>query len=353
MLPATPTVAATSAGHLVINEVTYWPAPHQPEWIELYNGGSSAVHLFGGSVSNVDGDLVRLPPWTLPGHDFLVVSFSSGRDDRNFSDGAGIFHAGAFGAFLSDASGAVALRRGSTVADFVAYSATGKVPSGPLYRKAVGEHQWPRGGFFASVDTRTTFLTTPVQRGGSIGRDAAGTDRNSPADWGPLGGVDALGSTPGKPNRSSFDALVPKVTSNQARDVRPQANPVQWTIMMLVDPRDPFVDQAADTAMVEMAKVGSDTNVNMVVQTGRHREYVRKGRRTETDVPAAEAVDPSDPATLTAFINWAKMNYPAAHYVFVLFGHGDGWKAVMRGKRAGQNALIMSTLSTGLSALGQ
>ena len=31
-----------------------------------------------------------------------------------------------------------------------------------------------------------------------------------------------------------------------------------------------------------------------------------------------------DPANLTNFVQWAKTNYPAAHYALVIRDHGDG-----------------------------
>jgi hypothetical protein len=34
----------------------------------------------------------------------------------------------------------------------------------------------------------------------------------------------------------------------------------------------------------------------------------------------------ADPATLTSFVNWATINYPAEKYLLVLWNHGGGWK---------------------------
>jgi hypothetical protein len=36
--------------------------------------------------------------------------------------------------------------------------------------------------------------------------------------------------------------------------------------------------------------------------------------------------DMSDPAVLANFVNWATTNYPADHYLLVLWDHGGGWK---------------------------
>lgn len=44
----------------------------------------------------------------------------------------------------------------------------------------------------------------------------------------------------------------------------------------------------------------------------------------DVDKWAQGEVNMGDPANLTGFVQWAKTNYPAAHYALVIRDHGDG-----------------------------
>src|SRR6185369_5154678 len=54
---------------------------NSPDWIELYNSGSSAVNLTGWSLTDEAGKPAkwRFPPTLLPGDSYLVI-FASSRD---------------------------------------------------------------------------------------------------------------------------------------------------------------------------------------------------------------------------------------------------------------------------------
>jgi hypothetical protein len=372
-VPAFNSASSGARSHVVVNEVLYWPSGSHPEWVELYNKGGS-TSLGGWRLSNLRGRSIRLPGWTLPPNSYLVVYFGPGRDDRDFSDHRGSYHAGSVRGFLSNRAGGVVLRRPRSIADFVAYSATGKRPEGRLFGAAVHANQWPARAFFRSVVLRPLdFLTTPVSRGDSIGRFASSFDSDRPGDWSSLGGRDALGPTPGRVNRETLGKLVrsgsPRATASGAAPRR------QWTVMMLVDPH-PIegrreVEHLAEYDVKKITEgITSTNNINFVVQYApkkgqgapggkllyfRHLVTRKKLDPSPVPVPGpdgqgGDSTDPSKAETTRDFINWAQREYPARHYIFVYYGHGRGWKGVMRGE---DDSLTMSRMSRGLSALGQ
>ena len=114
-----------------------------------------------------------------------------------------------------------------------------------------------------------------------------------------------------------------------------------WTFMVYLD-ADNNLESAGIGDFLEMAAVGSDANVRIVVQFDRRdgydtsyedwqtckRFFVTSGM---TPIAANQISDlgesnMGDPATLTAFINWATTNYPATNYALVLWNHGGGWR---------------------------
>ena len=93
---------------------------------------------------------------------------------------------------------------------------------------------------------------------------------------------------------------------------------------------------------LEMANIGSDDYINIVVQFDRRSGYSTKyGDWTSTKrfyvtrsmAPTPEnavedlgELNHGDPNTLIDFVNWAKGNYPANNYALILWNHGGGWR---------------------------
>ncbi|MHC1727638.1 MAG: clostripain-related cysteine peptidase [Syntrophobacteraceae bacterium] len=114
----------------------------------------------------------------------------------------------------------------------------------------------------------------------------------------------------------------------------------QWTFMVYMVGDCDLEDQAVGD-FLSMAAVGSDSNVNIVVQfdraVGYNSEYenwttCKRYLVTPGMTPtAANALmdlgeaDMGDPNTLRDFINWAASNYPAQRYALILWDHGGGW----------------------------
>ena len=117
----------------------------------------------------------------------------------------------------------------------------------------------------------------------------------------------------------------------------------QWTVMVYMDgDSNDFMEGAAIDDFLEMNKVGSDENVNILVQfdrvSGQDARYggwttTKRFRVTSGMDPTAEnALDDleelnmGDPAILQGFINWGITNYPANNYALILWNHGGGWR---------------------------
>ena len=112
-----------------------------------------------------------------------------------------------------------------------------------------------------------------------------------------------------------------------------------WTVMVYLD-GDNNLDYYAWDDLSEMESIGSTDKVNIVVQldpystcTGTYRYYVT-GTEQGSAYPyySADIVQTlpeqnmADPNVLANFINWATTNYPAEHYLLVLWNHGGGWR---------------------------
>jgi hypothetical protein len=118
-----------------------------------------------------------------------------------------------------------------------------------------------------------------------------------------------------------------------------------WTIMVYMD-GDNDLESAAIDDINELEFVGSDANVNIVVQIDRipgydssngdwtttKRYYVTQdasgydGTIVSTEISDLGEQNMGNPTTLINFVNWAQTTYPADYYLLVLWDHGDGWK---------------------------
>lgn len=115
----------------------------------------------------------------------------------------------------------------------------------------------------------------------------------------------------------------------------------KWTYAVYLD-ADNNLEDAGVADFLEMAKAGSNADINIVVQFDRASGYdttygdwktckrfkITKGM-TPTAANAIEDLGESNmgaPETLTNFITWVWLNYPADRYALVLWNHGGGWR---------------------------
>jgi hypothetical protein len=106
----------------------------------------------------------------------------------------------------------------------------------------------------------------------------------------------------------------------------------KWTVMVYLA-GDNNLDSAGVADLKEMKKVGSSPALAVAAQFDRtgnkgttKRYLLRKGGSLEADVVAdLGETNTGDPAVLRDFILWAAAEFPAEHYMTVIWNHGSGW----------------------------
>jgi hypothetical protein len=100
---------------------------------------------------------------------------------------------------------------------------------------------------------------------------------------------------------------------------------------------DNNLESAALEDLNEMEQAGSSSSVNIVVQLDQYSNYnhckrylVTRDYNTSTIsstvLQDAGNVDMANSASLLSFLNYGISNFPASHYMVVLWDHGSGWK---------------------------
>jgi len=116
-----------------------------------------------------------------------------------------------------------------------------------------------------------------------------------------------------------------------------------WTVMIYLD-ADNDLESAGIDDFMEMSEVGSQSGVNIIVLldrvngydtsydnwNGTKLFYVTQGITPSASNAIADwgEADMGDPQTLVNFIAWGIQNYPAEHYLVVLWDHGGGMSGV-------------------------
>jgi hypothetical protein len=72
-----------------------------------------------------------------------------------------------------------------------------------------------------------------------------------------------------------------------------------------------------------------------------------------SEISGGSNVDMTDPNQLQAFIQWAKTNYPASHYLLVLWNHGGGYTGLIQDETSGRSGLMsLEDLKAALTGVG-
>jgi hypothetical protein len=106
----------------------------------------------------------------------------------------------------------------------------------------------------------------------------------------------------------------------------------KWTFMVYLA-GDNNLDNNGVIDLNEMKKVGSTDEVNIIAQFDREpaglptrRFYLKKGTTLDSDVvQSLGETNTGDAAAIIDFIKWSVNDYPAEHYLLVLWNHGQGW----------------------------
>ncbi|HOF86961.1 MAG TPA: clostripain-related cysteine peptidase [Armatimonadota bacterium] len=163
----------------------------------------------------------------------------------------------------------------------------------------------------------------------------------------PAGPRTLLISAPG------FQAVAAAVTvnANAVVDIASSTlTPVtrKWTVLVYLN-ADNDLEYYGVQDVNEMEAVPDSEQVTVVVQMDRapgwdttngnwtdtRRFVIRHDQDSAVMTSALEAnalelmgeVDMGDPAQLAAFIAWGKANFPAEHYLLVVWNHGSGWRS--------------------------
>ena len=105
-----------------------------------------------------------------------------------------------------------------------------------------------------------------------------------------------------------------------------------WTIMVYLA-GDNNLDSAGVVDLNEMKTIGTSDRVAVLAQFDRAgnkgvttRYCLRKGTTLARDaVLTLGETNMGDPRVLEDFVTWGVTNYPADHYLLVLWNHGAGW----------------------------
>uniref|UniRef100_A0A831U611 Peptidase C11 n=1 Tax=Geobacter metallireducens TaxID=28232 RepID=A0A831U611_GEOME len=105
-----------------------------------------------------------------------------------------------------------------------------------------------------------------------------------------------------------------------------------WTIMVYLA-GDNNLDSAGMVDIKEMKTVGTTDQIAVLVQFDRAgakaqtvRYCLKKGTPLAKDaVQSLGETNMGDPKVLEDFVTWGATNYPADHYLLVLWNHGSGW----------------------------
>jgi hypothetical protein len=145
----------------------------------------------------------------------------------------------------------------------------------------------------------------------------------------------------------------------------PDINPAKWTFMVYIDADDNTLEEQAISDFIEMADIGSNEDINIVVQLDRtpedddsyndwtdcRRFLITKGLTPAegNEVINIGEVNMGDTATLVSFVQWAAYNYPAEKYALVISSHGKGWEGSCWDESSGNDNLNLIEMRGALS----
>jgi Clostripain family len=182
------------------------------------------------------------------------------------------------------------------------------------------------GGF----DNDVTTMTSVVRRVLAVPDTGAVVDYFEEA----IEGIDraAVGAVRSARGISPAEAA-PRSTSRVragAPAVRASTSRKKWTVMVWMA-GDNDLEEFGDSDIAEMKRVGSNDDINVIVQLDRMRDdntrryFVRAGARADDDVvEELGETNTGDPVVATDFFRWAIERYPADQLMGVIWNHGAG-----------------------------
>ena len=108
----------------------------------------------------------------------------------------------------------------------------------------------------------------------------------------------------------------------------PKPSIKSWSVIVYMD-GDNSLSAETEDDLLEMEEAGSSNEINIVAQVDTKTDPVKRyfiERDNAKLIQNLGELDMSDPKTLSDFVVWAIKNYPAEHYLLVLWNHGGGFK---------------------------
>ncbi|MBN1216341.1 MAG: hypothetical protein JXA99_12980 [Candidatus Lokiarchaeota archaeon] len=140
-----------------------------------------------------------------------------------------------------------------------------------------------------------------------------------------------------------------------------------WTILIYLD-GDNNLEYDAIRDFLEMSSIGSDENINIIVQFDRISDYnnyyddwtttkrffITKGMipNSNNAIMDLGELNMGDPKTLTDFILWGVNLYSSEYYALIIWDHGDGWESLSNDYTNDNDFLTISELGSALSNAG-
>ena len=168
----------------------------------------------------------------------------------------------------------------------------------------------------------------------------------------------------------------PETPPGQPVDVPPTHPPsntglAEWTVIVYSAADDDVLEENMWFDVNEMELVGSNPQVNIVVQMDRYargfsgdgdwkdtRRFLvqRDSDLSRINSPVVESIgeaDMGDPRTLVDFVTWTVRNYPAKKYALILSDHGGGWTGGFSDFSAPGSALTLPEIVSAIEEVRQ
>lgn len=128
-----------------------------------------------------------------------------------------------------------------------------------------------------------------------------------------------------------------------------------WTLLVFINGHN-NLDRYGYEDINELEKIGSNDNINLVVQHGSlqrntQRILVTKDEQpnTVTSLPVLDMgsqVDMGSYKNLVDFVKWGVENYPAKKYFVVFWNHGSGWQRAIKTRGISYDDLYNTHITT-------
>ncbi len=164
----------------------------------------------------------------------------------------------------------------------------------------------------------------------------------------------------------------PRKTPTPAKETGARTSDVEtdWTILVYLD-GDNDLEASAVNDFSEMARVGSNNDINIIVQMDRVRadaewdstaygnwETAKRFRVERAMRPTKQnqledlgEVNMGDPETLVDFVSWGVEQYPAQRYALIFWDHGASWSGIANDDSSDGDLITLPELASAFATI--